>query len=237
MTKITKLSDLVLAADIEQVPMATNGVNYVSFRRRFHWQRIPKPSELILVNAEWFPVMVPASQEGTLTYTDPLFTLKAIPHSFDCDYFSILCSRCDVPKFYRFLALFRWQLIKLNRKALLLAWMFDFLPTEDYEVLSWKNLSIPFIWHKTRKEETPYSPYPVDYDQWQSQQQQTQQPRQFIQYNYGDMSMSFEVRQEQKRLDNCQRCKYFVGEHGINCGVHPYGWLDQENQCPDRDFK
>lgn len=226
MSKITHLQELIQAEEIEAVVVSSEfDIPSIQYRRCFSWSRLPEPSELILVDSEWFLVnercfsagMADNVKRDSLVYHAPLFTLKPIPGAFDDDRFAFLCSRVDVPRFYRLLALLRWQLIKLNRKVLLLAWMFGFLHVERYEALSWSKLSIPFIRHW--KEPTPYSPFPTEYEQAPAP---TPTPT---------VALGKDASQA------CSYCKYYYGKQGINCAVHPPGWLDADNVCPDWDLK
>lgn len=240
MPKITHLRELIQDEEIEAVVINESpNTPCICYRRRFSWSRLPRPSELILVSADWFlinerwfPSDVPDKvRENLLIYQDPLFTLKMIPGSFDCDYFSVLCSRIDTGLFWRFVAILRWQLIKLNRKALFYAWMLDFLPTEQYEEPSWRNLSVPGIWHRNSSNSESNSNDLVA----------PESNTRLIRYSYDDArsygSIPRRYELEQNPSETCLDCKYYYGTAGINCAVHPSGWSDQENQCPDLDVK
>lgn len=222
MSKITHLRELIQAEEIEAVVVPSKfGTPCIQYRRCFFWSRLPEPSELILVDSEWLLVnerefstgVRNNVKENLLVYQDRLFTLKPIPGAFDDDRFAFLCSRVDVPRFYRFIALLHWQLIKLNRKALLIAWMFGFFPAEYYEALSWSKLYIPFI--RRWEEPAPYSPFPSEYEH----------------------APTPTVALEKDASQACSYCKYYYGKQGINCAVHPPGWLDADNVCPDWDLK
>ena len=109
--------------------------------------------------------------------------------------------------------------------------MFDFLPTEQYEELSWRNLSIPGIWHKNSSNSESNSNDLVA----------PESSTRLIRYSYDDTrsygSIPRRHELEQNPSVTCLDCKYYYGKQGINCAVYPQGWSNQEKQCPDLDLK